>query len=221
MPEMSGTNSEPSSQGSLEPAIPADIAGSVTYFFKQLRTGSHDAVHELWTRFCPRLQGLARKTLSGYPQRMADAEDAAQSAFISFWQRAEKGEFGEDLDRNNLWNLLGVITIRKALKQVERERTQKRGGGLVRGESDLGRDGSPAGGEFRLDEAVAQLPAHEFDVHCEELLLKLSDELREIALLKLWGWSTPEIAEELQCTERKVQRKLELVRLKWTCLVSE
>ncbi len=204
-----------------ESAPPCDVGGSVTFFFGQLRTGNRDAANELWARFFPRLQGLARKTLSGYPQRMADAEDAAQSAFISFWQRAEKGEFGEDLDRHNLWNLLGVITVRKALKQIERERTQKRGGGLVRGESELAGDQSLAGAEFRLDETLAELPAQEFDLHCEELLLKLNEELRGIALLRLWGWSTPEIAEQLQCTERKIQRKLELVRLKWACLVSE
>lgn len=216
-----GQNTEGRSRSdSSQPALPGDLAGSVTFFFGQLRSGNRDAAHELWMRFFPRLRGLARKTLSGYPQRMADAEDAAQSAFISFWQRAEKGEFGEDLDRNNLWNLLGVITVRKALKQVERERTPKRGGGLVRGETEV--VGGVADGDgFRLDQALASMPTHDFDLHCEELLLQLNEELREIALLRLWGYATSEIAEQLQCTERKVQRKLELVRLKWACLVAE
>ncbi len=220
---MSHSNSPDSRHDPVEKnsAPPRDVGGSVTFFFGQLRTGNRDAARELWMRFFPRLQGLARKTLSGYPQRVADAEDAAQSAFISFWQRAEKGEFGEDLDRHNLWNLLGVITVRKALKQVERERTQKRGGGLVRGESELAQGSAHDGGAFRLEEAIAHIPILEFDLHCEELLLKLNEELREIALLRLWGWSTLEIAEQLQCTERKIQRKLELVRLKWACLVAE
>jgi DNA-directed RNA polymerase specialized sigma24 family protein len=152
---------------------------------------------------------------------MADAEDAAQSAFISFWQRAERGDFAEDLDRQNLWNLLGVITVRKALKQVERERTQKRGGGLVRGESDVAAADVLAGETFRLDQVLGQLPAQDMDLYCEDLLLQLTDELREIALFRLWGWSTPEIADQLQCTERKVQRKLELIRLKWAHLAAD
>lgn len=193
-----------------------DPADSVSRYFEQLRTGDGDAARELWKRFFPRLHGLARKTLAGYPQRIADAEDAAQSAFISFWQRAERGEFGNDLDRHNLWNLLGVITVRKALKQVKRERTQKRGGGLVRGESELADDRSNAGQGFRLDEILADLPTHEFDLHCEELLQQLNAELRDIALFRLWGWTTLEIADHLQCTQRKVQRKVELVQLKWS-----
>jgi DNA-directed RNA polymerase specialized sigma24 family protein len=184
--------------------------GSVTQFFGQLRTGSPAAAEALWERFFPRLVGLARKTLVGRPQRMADADDAAQSAFASFCLRVKAGEYNVG-NRNDLWNLLGVITVNKARMQARREAATKRGGGRVIGEDALARpDGSP----LPLDEVAVVSPA-EFDLHCEELLGQLEPQLREFALLRLLGYRNREIAEMHDCTERKVERKLNLIRLRW------
>jgi DNA-directed RNA polymerase specialized sigma24 family protein len=111
-------------------------------------------------------------------------------------------------DRTDLWNLLGVITTRKARRQVRRESAEKRGGGrgcLTRP------DGSP----LPLDEVAGELPAAEFDLHVEELLARLEPELREFAVLRLLGYRNREIAEMHDCTERKVERKLNLIRLRW------
>jgi hypothetical protein len=55
----------------------------------------------------------------------------------------------------------------------------------------------------------------DFDLHCEELLLMLDEELRTIAMLRLLGHTNRDIARQLGCTERKVERKLNLVRLRW------
>jgi DNA-directed RNA polymerase specialized sigma24 family protein len=40
-------------------------------------------------------------------------------------------------------------------------------------------------------------------------------ELRRIALWKLEGYTNPEIAAQLQCTVRTVERKLERIRAYW------
>ncbi len=190
----------------------SEEAGSVTRLFEQFREGNPAAGQQFWERFLPRLLALARKTLTGRVQQVADADDAVQSAFASFWQRMGQGDFPDRLHRNDLWNLLGVFTVRKALRQVRREEAQKRGGGKVLGETDLHRpDGTP----LRLDEIAGGLPAGEFDLHCEELLLQLDEELRVFAFLRLLGYRNREIAEQLDCTERKVERKLALVRLIW------
>ncbi len=184
--------------------------GSVTHFFNQLQTGEPAAAEALWERFFPRLVALARKTLAGRPQRAADADDAAQSAFASFCLRVRAGEFTIG-DRNDLWNLLGTITVNKARIQMRREAAQKRGGGRVVGEDELTRpDGSP----LSLEEA-AVLPPAEFDFHCEELLNQLEPQLREIAVLRMLGYKNREIARMLDCTQRKVERKLNLIRLQW------
>lgn len=190
--------------------VPASPDGSVTRFFGQLRAGDPAAAEHLWARFFPRLVALARRTLAGRPQRAADADDAAQSAFASFCLRVRAGQF-DVADRSDLWNLLGVITSRKALKQARREATDKRGGGRVLGEGALrGPDGSP----LSLDEAAAA-PPDDFDLHGAELLDQLPAELREFAVLRLFGFTNREIADQLGCTERKVERKLNLIRLTW------
>jgi RNA polymerase sigma factor (sigma-70 family) len=189
-----------------------DPTGSITQAFQQMRAGDALAVRELFERFFPRLVGLARKTLAGRRQRVADADDAAQSAFASFCQRAGGGQFGDLLKRDDLWNLLGTITVRKSLQQARREGAAKRGGGQLLGEDAL-RDS--AGQPARLEDLAAQLPAQDFDLACEEMLAQLDDEMRQIALLRLLGYSNREIAEQQACTERKVERKLHLVRLKW------
>jgi DNA-directed RNA polymerase specialized sigma24 family protein len=186
-------------------------AGSVTLFFSKLRLGDAAAAAALWERFFPRLAALARVALNGRPQRVADGDDAAQSAFASFCLRVRAGEF-EVQDRNDLWNLLGVMTKRKALHQIRRERAEKRGGGRTVGEGDLTQpDGSPS----PLDEVGSDPTVAEFDSQSEELLGRLRPELREIALLRLFGYRNSEIASHLNCTERKVERKLNLIRLQW------
>lgn len=190
----------------------SEIEGSVTQFFGQLRAGDRSAAQQLWEHYCPRLLALARKTLMGRMPRGTGPEDAVQSAFISFWQRAEKGQFVGDVDRNQLWNLLGLITVRKALKQAGRERSLKRGGGkVIPQHALLDRSGNP----MTFDEVAGTTPAPEFDMICEEMLGLLDEETRTIALQRLMGYKNREIADELQCTERKVERKLQLIRAIW------
>jgi RNA polymerase sigma factor (sigma-70 family) len=184
--------------------------GSITQFFDAMQAGDAAAAQKLWEHYFPRLHALARKALLGRPQRAADAEDAVQSAFASFFQRARQGAFGEGLNRDDLWALLGVIAVRKARKQARREAAAKRGGGRVLDEGALAGADDQAG----LD-ALAAGPVGDFDLHCEELLGQLDEQERTIALLRLLGHKNREIAEQLGCTERKVERKLNLIRLTW------
>lgn len=185
--------------------------GSVTQLFGQLRTGSPAAAEALWQRFLPRLFALAQRTLAGRAQRVADADDAVQSAFASFCLRVRTGEFKVG-NREDLWNLLGAITANKARMQTRREQADKRGGGRVISEDALRRDD---GRQLPLDEAAAVLSTADFDLHSEELLSQLEPELREFAILRLLGYRNREIAEMHDCTERKVERKLNLIRLRW------
>lgn len=186
-------------------------SGSVTTFFDQLRRGEPAAAQQLWARFYPRLAGLARKCLQGRPQAVADADDAVQSAFASFCQRVREGQFTIS-DRDDLWNLLGLITKRKVRAQVRRELADRRGGGQNINEGALP---GPRGSPLPLDEIAGELASPEFDLHVAELLEQLEPELREIAICRLMGFRNREIAERLDCTERKVERKLQLIRLTW------
>jgi DNA-directed RNA polymerase specialized sigma24 family protein len=142
---------------------------------------------------------------------MADAEDAVQSAFASFCQHARAGDF-EIADRSELWNLLGLITKRKARAQARREAAAKRGGGRTLEEGALR---GPEGRPLPLDQAAEGMTHEDFDLHVTELLERLEPALREFAVLRAMGFQNREIAERLDCTERKVERKLQLIRLAW------
>jgi DNA-directed RNA polymerase specialized sigma24 family protein len=193
----------------------ADLLGSVSVLLRDLRKGDQRAGLALWDRYLPRLTGLARRTLGTHRPGIADPDDAVQSAWISFWQRLDDGRLSQDLSRDDFWNLLGLIVVRKSRKQVRRELAEKRGGGQVRRESELAADS----GGGPLDAAPAMPDARDLDLFGEELLQQLNEECRRIAVLRLMGHSTGEIAAEFGCTERKIQRKLELIRLEWSAAV--
>lgn len=186
-----------------DPQLPPDDAsGSITVLYQQWRGGNSDSLNQLISRFWPRLLALANSTLRGRVQRVADAEDALQSAMISFWEQVDHGGFDHEMNRDDLWNVLGVFTVRKAIKLQERERAKKRGGGQV--VTGLALENSPQNAN---DEGL--------DLICAEMLEMLDPELRAYALLRLMGHKNREIAEQFACTERKVERKLQLVRAVW------
>src|SRR5262245_25950546 len=105
--------------------------GSITHCLNLLKAGDRAAAQQLWERYSQRMIGLARAKLRGTARRMADEEDVALSAFDSFYQRAERGRFPDLDDRGDLWQLLYVITVRKAIDLVHHERRPTRGSGRV------------------------------------------------------------------------------------------
>ena len=190
------------------------VLGSVTGLFAQARQGDAAAFSPLWQHFFPRLVGLAQKRLAGRHIAGGDAEDAAQAALVSFWRQLKTGKFLDDLRRDSLWHLLATFTVRKVGKQLRQEAAAKRGGGHVLAESELA-------GDERLDDLIGSLPTQELDVQAADLLETLPTDLQELTMLRLMGYSTKEIADQLDCTQRKVQRKLELVQLRWEHSLTE
>jgi RNA polymerase sigma factor (sigma-70 family) len=186
-------------------------SGDVTRWFRQLEEGDRQAVQRLWERYYRRLVGLARKKLRGLPRRVADQDDVALSAFDSFIRGVEQGRFPRLEDRDDLWQILAMITTRKAFdlkNYAERERRDWRleaqddsDGALLRGL--IGREPDPA---------FAAQVAEEL----ERLLRLLPDEeLRQIVLLKLEGCTNEEIAARLDLLLKSVERRLSRVRKHW------
>jgi DNA-directed RNA polymerase specialized sigma24 family protein len=190
--------------------------GSITHFIEDLKAGDKAAAAPLWQRYFPRLMGLAQKKLRG-ARRSADAdeEDAVISAFDSFCDGAAKGRFPNLRDRDDLWRLLLVITVRKVWDQLKRGQAAERGGSRVWLEADL-RVGDEDG---LLDQVVGREPSPEFAMMLAEgfegLLSQLDHELRRVALLKLEGDTDQEIAAKLGFCRRTVSFKLALIRRIW------
>jgi hypothetical protein len=103
--------------------------GSVTRWLGDLKSGGDAAAKHVWGRYSDRLVRLARRKLQARAGAAEDEEDAALSAFDSFCRGAAQGRYPRLDDRDDLWRLLVVITVRKAHDLAERENAQKRGGG--------------------------------------------------------------------------------------------
>src|SRR5262245_50831550 len=98
----------------------------VTQWVERLKAGDRAVVQPLWQRYYRGLVGLARKKLGGLPRRVADEEDVALSVFDSFVRGAEKGRFPRLEDREDLWQLLVMITSRKAIDLAVYESRDRR-----------------------------------------------------------------------------------------------
>src|SRR5262249_7628732 len=127
--------------------------GSVTRWIGDLKAGGDSAAQHLWERYFHRLVHLARARLRAARRSggIADEEDAALSAFDSFCRGAAAGRYPRLADRDGLWRLLVVITLRKVMAQVGRQAARKRGGGRLVGESAvIGGGAAGAGGLDRI-----------------------------------------------------------------------
>jgi DNA-directed RNA polymerase specialized sigma24 family protein len=189
----------------------------VTQLFALVGQGDQAAATALWERFVPRLLGLARRTLASHPRLNGYADDVVQSVFASFFAQAQAGQFVLD-HRDDLWNLLGVMTVRKARQAIRREMAAKRGSEQVLNEAG---PSSHAGSPPALEAVPTAQLGPEFDLIAEEMLANLPDELRTVAVLRLMGHTNHQIANQLDWTLRKVERKLQLIRLRWEKEFSE
>jgi DNA-directed RNA polymerase specialized sigma24 family protein len=193
--------------------------GSITGLLNQLQQGERDNVEQLWERYFRQLIGLARKKLGGLPRGAADEEDVALSAFDSFCRGAEQGRFPRLADRHDLWQILMVITARKACDLREYEQRDKRDWRRV--ERQARRGGASPGLEGSvLARVLSREPdpafAAEVAEECRRLLDVLPDEeLRQIALRKMDGFTNPEIADRRGCSLARIERKLARIRARW------
>jgi DNA-directed RNA polymerase specialized sigma24 family protein len=204
--------------------INPSTGGSVTIWLAQLKAGDSAAAGPLWEGYFARLVAVARGKLRAAPRGAADEEDVALSAFNSFCQGVECGRFPRLDDRDDLWQVLFVITARKAVSLARRECREKRGGGRVVQASAMGSGENSA--EDVLGGLAGSEPSPEFAAQVAEecqRLLSLLDEgnLRQLAIWKMEGFTNAEIAAKLGKSIPTVERKLARLRNLWERDTSE
>ena len=108
-----------------------------------------------------------------------------------------------------------MITSRKVAAQRRYLNRKKRGGGAVRGESGFAEFGDSGINAIDGKQLTPDLLV-EVSESCSQLLDALPDEtMKQIVLLKFQGSTNGEVATELNCTRRTIERKLERVRRIW------
>lgn len=180
---------------------------SVDSFVRSLREGDPGATKEIFDQYVDRLVAMARKRISLRLAGRIDAEDIVQSVFRTFFHRAKKGQFQIHAE-DDICKMLARITVHKTLRQVAHHQAGKRDAGRDAGSGDdaqdivvnlLSREPSPDVAASLIDQM-------------EHFLSQLKPEDRQILELRMQGYSTIEIAQQLDITDRKIRRLMERVR---------
>lgn len=193
--------------------------GDITRWIAGLKAGQPEAARRLWEGYFHKLVRVVERRLPAQARRVFDEEDVALSAFESFYAGVAEERFPELNGRGNLWAILVVIATCKAHAYVAAQNRHKRGSGKVRGDSvflDAGDAGELAGFDGIAGREPTPAFVAEASEACEQLLDSLGDEmLRNLAILKLQGYTIDELAAQTGCTKRAVQRRLEIIRTTW------
>jgi DNA-directed RNA polymerase specialized sigma24 family protein len=193
----------------------------ITIWIDELRRGDDLAGSKLWAHFFHRLREIARPKLRLATRPVYDEDDAAQSAFKSVYAGIIAGRFPDLQDRDSLWRSMLVITAQKVSNRHRYDQRQRRD--VRRNRSDsifMNSSHEGVAGEHRL---ASREPTPEFAAEfvetCERLLESLDDtRLKEVASLKMEGYTDSEIADQLKCSRRTVQRRLMIIRRHWEVL---
>jgi RNA polymerase sigma factor (sigma-70 family) len=196
-----------------------DISGDVTQMIHQLRSDDprerDEAARLVWEHYFRDLLTLAHRHIGWRIRQRVDAEDVLQSVYASVCRRQQRGDF-ELYDRDDFWKLLVTVTLNKIRNTARWHRRAKRDVDRVVPLPDEGPGPSLAAAGPTPDEAVAL--AEELEHRIRSLADPL---LMQVALKKLEGLTNKEIAEELDYTERTIERKLNNIRKKWCALGPE
>lgn len=190
----------------------------MTLWLRELRTADEEAAQKLWIHFVSRLCALGRKRLSPETRRVYDEDDAALSAFHSVCVGIRAGRFPDLQDRDSLWSVLAVVTARKISRRHRYDRQERRDVRRNVSESIFQSGGNPASDglvAIKSCQPTAEYAA-EFVETCEQLFASLADPtLEQVAALRIAGHTDSEIADQVKCSRRTVQRRLEVIRRQW------
>lgn len=180
---------------------------TITSWLIHLERGEAEAAERIWEHFFERTCQLARARLASSLRREHDAEDVALSSLRALCVGVREGRFERFSNRTDLWRLLATITVRKASNAARRSLSRPEVG-----ESALG---SPGGEALPLHEITDERVLATWSAICDEMLERLEPKLREVALLRLQGYTNAEIAGSQGRSVKTIERYLNLIRLEW------
>jgi DNA-directed RNA polymerase specialized sigma24 family protein len=183
--------------------------GTITRLIRDLEgdeiSRRDNAVRELWECFFADLVAHARKRLRSVriSKGPADEEDAASLAFAKVCRGIASGQL-RLVNRVDLTKVLRSATTREVFRLLGRAK--------LSAESSSVADALQEVPDSTLPPDLLLLA---FDA-CQRLLdLLATDELRQIAIWKLAGYTNDAIAHKLECSPSTVERTLSRIRETW------
>ncbi|MCR9294274.1 MAG: ECF-type sigma factor [bacterium] len=187
---------------------------SVTMMLAQLKGGDEAAAREIWHRFFDRVTSLAHKKLGALPKRVLDEEDIALSAMNALYCGVRDGRFSKLHDRDDLWQILCMLTARKAASAWRKQKSARLVGESVMAglsEQELDALGLQQIADCNPDSDYLDGLNHQ----CRELLEGMDERLTRVATLRLQGYSNQEIADDIGRSVKSVERYLQTIREQW------
>ncbi len=176
---------------------------SVTLWINAVRQGDVVAAEKLWQRYFSQLMSQARQRMSNLNRGTYDEEDAALSTFQIVFAKLQSGHYANLSDRNELWQLMLTILVRKISRRFKYQQALKRRSAQDHTPSSI-IEAWPDGAEQQISSEFYDLIASLGDPHLEK-----------VALLRFEGYTNDEIAIQLNRTRRTIQRMLNLIRTLW------
>ena len=172
-------------------------------WLRRVLAGKPGFERDLVERYTERLIQLARQKLPDKVRRRVDPEDVVQSVYRSFFRRLNEGRFQFD-DSHDVWRLLAAMTFQKAQLARRFHQQQRRD---VRRERPIRSESDGIADEARDLQPGPEDLAILFE-SLEQLLSRLPPSYRQIAVLRLQGIATDEIAAQVNRSRRTVFRAL-------------
>jgi RNA polymerase sigma-70 factor, ECF subfamily len=160
---------------------------------------------DFYNQYGSTLRAVADQQIAGEMKRRVGASDIVQSAFRTFFRRAEAGKF-QFQDSEKLWSLMCAITLTKVREQVRFHRREKRDVHRESRPGDSTKSNESDGFELLSGEALSPEVAAEFADQFEKLMSSLDEEERRVLSLKIDDYTNEEIADSIGSSERTVRR---------------
>ena len=177
-----------------------------------MRDGNPDAVSKLVERYFRKIAQYSNKRLDARMRVAEDGEDIAIMVLDTLTRNAQLGLFPNIQHREDLWLILILLTQQLV---IERKRQANLERPVIHNMTDLLTRANESH-ETYLQEDQAQSRILEIVDCWNELLKSLdNDRSRDIARLKLQGFSNREIATVLQIVPKTVDRKVNAIMQRW------
>ncbi len=140
---------------------------------------------------------------------VVDGDDVAVSVFKSLWLAAQSGRLQDVRNLDEVWWLLIKMTKQKCIDYRRKARRKKRNAGV-----------EPLSATETCITLISEVPDPHYLAALNELYARLvgnfSDSTRrDIAVMRIEGYTVAEIAAKLGLAVATVYRKLDLIRENW------
>lgn len=188
-----------------------DSDSSLDSMVRGVRLGEPDALDRVFKTYFQNLVAYAKRRVH-FHNGGVDCEVVAASAMCTFVKGAVAGKYDRLADQGELYRLLCVIVLRKAIRYRKRNRRYVQLVDKPNADGSACREDGNWVDSFFPAGAVAEEAAIVHET-LEQLLVSLNNPtLNRIVVMQLEGHSTPYIADQLGLSMRSVQRFIKKIR---------